>query len=96
MGALVARYDYGFGLIKREDATANATEFTFDANGNTTEVTDTLTQLANSYAYTPFGTILFISETVANPFAYVGEWGVMKEGSDLDFMRARYYDTSVA
>ena len=30
------------------------------------------------------------TEMVANPFQYVGEYGVMNEGNGLEFMRARY------
>ena len=31
------------------------------------------------------------TETVPNPFEYVGEYGVMNDGNGLDFMRARHY-----
>jgi hypothetical protein len=31
-------------------------------------------------------------EGIFNPFGYVGRYGVMEEGNDLKFMRARYYD----
>jgi RHS repeat-associated protein len=31
------------------------------------------------------------TETIANPFEYVGQYGVMDEGNGLDFMRARFY-----
>ena len=32
------------------------------------------------------------SETVANPFKFVGQFGVMREGNGLDYMRNRWYD----
>src|SRR5262249_34414468 len=45
----------------------------------------------NSYSYRPFGEALQSSETIANPFQFVGRFGVMHESNGLDFMRARFY-----
>jgi RHS repeat-associated protein len=45
----------------------------------------------NRYSYLPFGEPLTHSETVPNPFEYVGQLGVQRDGNDLDYMRARYY-----
>ena len=47
--------------------------------------------IVNSYAYDPFGSSLGKTETVANPFEFAGEFGVMDAGNGLDFMRNRYY-----
>jgi RHS repeat-associated protein len=33
-------------------------------------------------------------EEDANPFRFVGGWGVIDEGNGLSYMRARYYDQS--
>ena len=38
-GALIARYDHGFGLLSRTDASSNPAYYTFDAIGNTRELT---------------------------------------------------------
>ena len=65
--------------------------YTFQAIGHTSELTDAAGAVLNSYAYDPFGVSLGKTETVANPFEYVGEYGVMNEGNGLEFMRARYY-----
>ena len=47
--------------------------------------------MLNRYTYDPFGVSLGKTETVANPFEFVGEYGVMDEGNGLEFMRARFY-----
>jgi RHS repeat-associated protein len=49
----------------------------------------------NKYAYTPFGGIANQQEAVAQPFKFVGQYGVMAEPNGLYYMRARYYDPSV-
>jgi RHS repeat-associated protein len=46
----------------------------------------------NKYAYTPFGEIANQQEAVAQPFKFVGQYGVMAEPNGLYYMRARYYD----
>ncbi|WP_145234608.1 putative Ig domain-containing protein [Urbifossiella limnaea] len=89
-GALVARYDHGYGLVSRADG-AGAAFYTFEAIGHTSELTGAGGQVLNSYRYDPFGVSLGKSEAVANPFEYVGEYGVMNEGNGLEFMRARHY-----
>lgn len=49
----------------------------------------------NKYAYDDFGNLATNStETVANPFKYVGRFGVMTDTNDLLYMRARYYQPS--
>lgn len=35
------------------------------------------------------------SEAIANPFKYVGRFGVMTDAGDLLYMRARYYAPSI-
>jgi RHS repeat-associated protein len=48
-----------------------------------------------TYSYLPFGQTLSTSGASANPFAYVGQWGVIGVGTGLEFMRARFYDNSI-
>jgi RHS repeat-associated protein len=91
-GALVSRYVHGIGLVARIDAANKPAYYAFDALGNTRQLTDNTGAVANRYSYTPFGTALQASETIPNPFQYVGRFGVMDEGHGLQFMRARYYD----
>jgi RHS repeat-associated protein len=91
-GELIAHYDYGLGLVSRSDADGNAAFYTFDVLGNTSDVTGPSGAVLNSYAYAPFGSWLHAAETVANPFQYAGQWGVIQEPSGLQFLRARFYD----
>lgn len=94
-GNLIARYDHGYGLLSRSDGT-NTAFYTFQAIGHTSELTDAGGAVLNSYEYDPFGVSLGRTETVVNPFEYVGEYGVMNEGNGLEFMRARYYSSDSA
>ncbi|SPF37195.1 hypothetical protein SBDP1_1620001 [Syntrophobacter sp. SbD1] len=67
----------------------------FNGTGSTAALTDMTQALVNSYSYDPFGQILGQQETIAQPFKYVGQYGVMAEPNGLYYMRARYYDPSV-
>jgi len=91
-GNLQARYVHGFGLTSRFDSSGSSAYYQFDALGNTALLTGVGGDVLNSYSYLPFGEALTVSETVANPFEFVGEYGVMREGSGLDYMRNRWYD----
>ncbi|MCB0170919.1 MAG: Ig-like domain-containing protein, partial [Anaerolineae bacterium] len=91
-GALAARYVHGAGLVARLDATSSAAYYNFDATGHTRQVTDASGEVANRYDYDAFGVSLQVNENIANPFHYVGRFGVMEEGDGLIFMRARFYD----
>src|SRR5262249_9584842 len=64
----------------------------FDAIGSTVGMTGPAGTYVNQYSYLPFGEQLATTETIANPFAYVGQWGVTHESNRLEFMRGRYYD----
>ncbi|MCW5553063.1 MAG: hypothetical protein KIS67_13000 [Verrucomicrobiae bacterium] len=90
-GSLIARYEHGFGLLARSDAAGDPAFYTFSAIGHTSELTDPAGAVANAYAYDPFGLSLAKTETIPNPFEFVGEFGVMNEGNGLEFMRARFY-----
>jgi RHS repeat-associated protein len=94
-GNLIARYDHGYGLVAQTDSLGNGAYYTFSAIGNTSELTSATGTVLNSYTYDPFGISLSRSEAAANPFEFVGEYGVMNESSGLEFMRARFYDTSL-
>jgi RHS repeat-associated protein len=50
----------------------------------------------NRYAYDDFGREATNSvEGMANPFRYVGKYGVQTDANDLLYMRARYYKPSI-
>ncbi len=52
-------------------------------------------KVTNTYVYAPYGKILAKQEAVAQPFKYAGQVGIMDEGTDLLYMRARYCDASI-
>jgi len=92
---LIARYEHGYGLLSRTDVAGDPAYYTFSAIGNTSELTGTGGAVLNEYAYDPFGESLTKNETVASPFEFVGEYGVMNEGNGLEFMRARFFDAGL-
>jgi RHS repeat-associated protein len=90
-GNLIAHYDHGLGLIGRSDPANITVYYNFDALGSTSEITNPSGAILNNYVYDPFGVSLFKSESVANPFQFVGEYGVTYETGGLEFMRTRFY-----
>jgi RHS repeat-associated protein len=90
-GNLIANYSYGLGLVSRTDVNSTKAYYDFDILGSTTGLTGTSGRYVNTYSYSPFGESLTSSETVANSFEYVGQWGVTNEDNNLYFMEARYY-----
>ncbi|MGA2499470.1 MAG: RHS repeat-associated core domain-containing protein, partial [Tepidisphaeraceae bacterium] len=92
-GNLMADYTYGLGLTSQVTTSGNY-YYDFDAIGSTGELTNGFGGILNGYAYAPFGTVIHQAGTVPNPFQFVGQYGVMAEGNGLDFMRARFYETT--
>ncbi|ARI82599.1 VWA domain-containing protein [Microcystis aeruginosa] len=92
--SLVANYTHGIGLVSRVNGN-NSNYYDADAIGSTVGLTANDGSYVNKYSYLPFGEDLTKIEAVANPFEYVGQWGVTDEGNGLDFMRARFYDSSL-
>lgn len=92
-GGLISRYTHGIGLVNRDDGTTNAF---YDSNaiGSTVGLTDATGTQVNSYSYRPFGDEFAETESITNPFEFVGQWGVMEEANGLDFMRARFFDSN--
>jgi len=98
-GNPVVYYDHGYGLLTCIDETEVVPEsyfYSFDAIGNASELTDDSFSpvVKNDYSYVPFGVSLSKTETVDNPFEYIGEYGVMNETGGLEFMRARFYNSN--
>ncbi|QIR40677.1 hypothetical protein HCG51_30950 [Tolypothrix sp. PCC 7910] len=94
-GGLIANYTHGIGLVGRFGTGGTAHYYDFDAIGSTVGLTGANGSYVNRYSYRPFGETLTATEGVANPFEYVGQWGVMNDGNGLDYMRARYYSPSL-
>lgn len=75
----------------------NAVRFVHsDQVGSTLALTDSEGELTDAYAYDPYGKLLKHEGDSAQPFTFVGAWGVRQEGAggDLYQMRARTYDAS--
>lgn len=91
-GNLVAYYDYGIGLVERVDSGGSPLAYTFDAAGNTSELTRDAGLPGNSYSYDPFGNPIVMLEPLANPFTFAGAAGVVRADIGTVFMRGRFYD----
>ena len=90
-------YVYGpTGLLYRVKAdNATYSYYHYDYRGSTTAITNEAQNITHSYSYDPFGKVLAKTEADANPFQYVGKYGVQYESPTLTFMRARYYDPTI-
>jgi RHS repeat-associated protein len=93
-GALTAHYTYGLGLTSQVSPTGIAAYYDFNNIGSVVGMTGTNGNYSNRYTYLPFGATLAATTTVANPFQFVGKWGVMTVGTNVDLMGARFYDPS--
>lgn len=95
-GNPTAYYVYGLGLVSKVTPGNQIYFYHYDALGSTVAITDSFGSTVNKYAYDPFGSKLANSvETIANPFAFVGQKGIADEGNGLFHMRARYYFPSI-
>ena len=97
-GNAVCYYIYGAtGLVSRIDANNNTRYYVYDYRGSTVAMTDATTSanITHKYQYNDFGKLLQSEEADANPFQYIGKYGVMYEDNALTFMRARYYDPEI-
>jgi len=92
---LLARYNHGVGLVSRTAGTDGPSYYTFDALGNTSELTDPAGATDGTYARTPFGATIAAAGAIANQFNYEGQWGVMADPSGLHHVRARFYEAQL-
>jgi len=91
-GAVTAYYIHGIGLCYKLLPDGSIYAYHFDSRGSAIAMTDAAGQIANRYAYSPFGEVFSSSEETPNLFCFAGKYGIMEEGGGLKFMRARYYD----
>ncbi|MFI5460385.1 MAG: RHS repeat-associated core domain-containing protein [Isosphaerales bacterium] len=94
-GQVVAQYTYGLALTSRIDPMLGQSFYSFDAGGNTTQLTGANGAVQDSYSYLPFGEKLQSTGSVANPFTYNGQFGVTDLGGGLYSMRNRVYDSAL-
>jgi YD repeat-containing protein len=90
----VTRYIHGIGLVGRFNGNANGTFYDFDL-GSAAGLTGADGDYVSYEKYLPFGENVGSQGSVANPFGYVGQFGVMKEANGLQFMRARFYSPAL-
>ena len=93
-GNLIANYTYGLGLVS-QTTTSGANYYQFDSLGSTADLVSSAGTIENSYSYLPFGGLLNSTGSAANPFTFVGQFGVSSDGSGLLNMRARSYDPAI-
>ncbi len=94
-GTVNAYYIYGRGLVSRIASNGTALYYHYDVRGSAIALTDAAGNPTDQYAYDPFGKIANSQGTTANPFKYVGKYGVMDEGNGLAYVRARYFSPDV-
>jgi RHS repeat-associated protein len=91
-GTITNRYEYGLGLLTKNDLNGILSYYTFDAIGSTSELIAANGSILNKYTYDPFGISISKSENITNFFQYIGEYGIISEKNGLSYMRSRYYN----
>jgi len=94
-GNLIAHYGQDKVLLLRTDASGQSEYYATDGVGNIAGLTGDDGGPLNTYAYDPFGKVIYQDGSVENAFQFGGAWGVTTESNGLDFMRARFYDPGV-
>ncbi len=95
-GNLIAHYTQGYGLTSQVTAGGSVAYYDFNLTGSTTGITSSAGSYVNKYAYQPFGQTTTIAASLTNPFTFVGQFGVMQDGSSLFHMGARTYSPVTA
>jgi len=90
-GTITAYYVYGRGLVSRITPSGVRSCYHFDVRGSAVALTDSGGNITDQYAYDPFGVVANSEGSTANPFKYVGRYGIVDEGNGLAYIRARYY-----
>jgi RHS repeat-associated protein len=93
-GGITTYYIYAGARLAGIKESGDSYFYHFDKIGNTVALTDHTGAVANAYTYTPFGVLSNSSGSLYNPFTFVGAYGVMSEGSNIYFMKNRYYDAT--
>jgi RHS repeat-associated protein len=90
-GSPVAYYVYGLGLAQRISGGTVST-YHFNNQGSTVALTDSAGNVTDSYAYDSFGTLRNSDGDSAQPFLYLGRYGIINDSTGLLYIRTRYYD----
>jgi RHS repeat-associated protein len=91
-GDVKVNYIFGLGLIASIDSADNIIYYHFNADGNTTLLTDDSSNVTDTYSYEPFGSILNHTGSAIQPYCFLGKYGVQVESDGRYYIRARYYD----
>ncbi|MCB1275380.1 RHS repeat-associated core domain-containing protein [Prosthecobacter sp.] len=83
-------YVYGLGLIA-EDGPSGYRVYHYDRRGSTIALTDAAGQVAQRFAYGPYGEYSGDPATALTPFLFNGRDGVMTDPNGLYCMRSRFY-----
>jgi RHS repeat-associated protein len=89
---ITAFYVHGNGLISKVLPDTTTYCYHYDSRGSTIALTDATQTVTDAYAYDTFGNINTKSGSTANPFSYLGRYGIIDDGNGLYNIRARYYD----
>jgi RHS repeat-associated protein len=93
--SVIAHYLFGLGLVS-QTGPGGTGFYDFDASSSTVGITGASGTYVNQYSYLPFGETTTGSSSLANPFTFVGQVGVLQIGNNLFSMRARDYSPSSA
>ena len=85
----LSRGPYGSLVSQRRGGASSF--YHFDALGSTDRLTNAAGTATDSYTYYAFGEQRASSGSTTNPYRYVGRLGYYANGSDLLYLRARYY-----
>lgn len=85
-------YIYGLDLIARVDDQGDEEYYLYDGLGSTTGLAGDTGTVTDTYTYDVFGAIRSQTGSSTNEFTYTGE---QVDGTDLQFLRARYYDPAI-
>lgn len=94
-GNVTAYYVYGHGLLSRIELAGDRNFYHFNNRGDTVALSNDSGTITDGYAFDEYGKLMSSTGTTDNPFKFVGRFGVMDEGDDDYFMRARFYDAGV-
>lgn len=89
-------YVTGRGGLPLEQISSTGTVLYYhqDQLGSTRALTDSVGNVAATYAYDPYGNVTSSPGTVTNPFLFAGDYTDQESG--LVYLRARYYDPATA
>ncbi|ELS32847.1 MULTISPECIES: putative Ig domain-containing protein [Pseudanabaena] len=90
-GQILNKYTFGLGLIKSEGG-GNTRFYHSDGLGSTRLLTDASGQVTDRYVYDAYGKLIASAGNSSNSFQFAGE---QRDGTGLDYLRARYYDSDL-